>query len=138
MRIYTDGGSRGNPGPAAYGVYIEDDKGNVLCEIGQAIGVATNNVAEYKAVVAAFDWLLKNKNKIGEKEIINFYFDSLLIYSQIIGAYKIKNDVLRRILFSIREKQKQISQEIRYFHIPRELNKKADAQVNKALDIIGE
>lgn len=134
MKIYTDGGSRGNPGPAAYGVYIENDQGKTIAEIGKTIGIATNNVAEYKAVLAAFDWLLENKDTIGDKEIISFYFDSLLVYSQIIGVYRIKNAALRELLFSIREKQAQISKEIRYFHIPREQNTKADMQVNKALD----
>lgn len=134
MKIYTDGGSRGNPGPAAYGVHIEDDLGKTVAEIGKTIGIATNNVAEYSAVVAAFDWLLENKNVLGEKETIYFYFDSQLIYSQIIGVYKIKNETLKKLLYEIREKRTHIPNEIRYIHIPREQNTKADAQVNKALD----
>ena len=134
MRIYTDGGSRGNPGPAALGVYIADDQGNTIAEIGEVIGIATNNVAEYKAVIAAFTWLVANSKQIGESEAITFYLDSLLVCSQIKGLYKVKNAALRELLFAIREKEAHISQDIRYFHVPREQNTKADALVNKALD----
>lgn len=134
MKIFTDGGSRGNPGPAAIGVYIENDHGERLTAIGQTIGIATNNAAEYKAIIAALEWVLSNNQKIATEKTINFYVDSQLAYSQIAGLYRIKNTTLREFVFTIREKEGQIKQEIRYFHIPRELNKKADALVNKALD----
>lgn len=134
MKIFTDGGSRGNPGPAAIGVYIENDHGERLAEIGQTIGIATNNVAEYKAIIAALEWALSNSQKIATEKTITFYVDSQLAYSQITGLYRIKNTTLREFIFAIREMEEKIRQEIRYFHIPRELNKKADALVNKALD----
>lgn len=134
ISIHTDGGSRGNPGPAAIGVFIEDEN-KTLAEIGKRIGEATNNVAEYKAVLEALSWILENKEKIKGSEI-NFFIDSQLIYSQIIGVYKIKNDNLRTILFEIRKKEAEINITINYNHIPREENKKADTLVNMALDNI--
>ncbi len=134
ISIYTDGGSRGNPGPAAIGVYIED-KNKTLAKIGKIIGVATNNVAEYKAVLEALSWVLENREKIKNSQI-NFFMDSQLIYSQIIGVYKIKNENLRTILFEIRKKEAQIDSTINYNYIPREKNKKADTLVNMALDNI--
>lgn len=134
MKIYTDGGSRGNPGQAALGVYIEGENGKTIAEIGKTIGIATNNVAEYSAVIAAFEWVLEHKGKIGKEETITFYFDSLLVYSQIIGTYKVKHPVMRELIGVIREKEAHIANAIRYFHVPREENKKADALVNRALD----
>lgn len=132
--IHTDGGSRGNPGQAAIGVFIEDEN-KTLAKIGKKIGVTTNNVAEYKAVLEALSWILENKDLVkGAK--IKFFIDSQLIYSQIIGTYKIKNENLRVILFEIRKKEAEINSEIIYNHIPREENKKADTLVNMALDNI--
>lgn len=130
--IFTDGGSRGNPGVAAIGVYIKDgDK--VLAKIGKRIGETTNNVAEYSAVLAALNWILENKKTLGECEI-NFSMDSQLIYSQIAGVYKIKNENLRLLLFEIRKKEAEIKSKILYKYIPREQNEEADKLVNMALD----
>lgn len=134
ISIFTDGGSRGNPGPAAIGVYIIDKDKNNIHEFGENIGIATNNVAEYKAVVAALSWLIKNKDLIEKDSNISFFTDSQLIYSQIVGLYKIKDANLRELLFKIREKEAQIKGNIRYFQIPREQNKEADRLVNEALD----
>lgn len=133
LKVYTDGGARGNPGPAAVGVYIIDDNNKVLCKFGQKIGVATNNVAEYKAVVAALSLLLRQKELHGHREI-HIYLDSKLIFSQIIGLFKIKNAALRELLFEVREKEAQLAVQIRYFNIKREQNKEADKLVNMALD----
>lgn len=132
--IYTDGGSRGNPGPSALGVYIEDEHGNELVSIGKNIGITTNNVAEYSAILEAFLWLGQNSKLLQNDTKIYFYMDSLLAYSQIVGLYKIKNNKLREILFKIRELEADLKKEVYYAHIPREKNKKADAMVNLALD----
>ena len=131
--IYTDGGSRGNPGPAALGVHIEDEAGHRLLDIGKKIGDATNNVAEYSAIIEGFSWLLENKKEIGFTEA-HFFMDSQLAYSQLVGLYKVKNDRIRQFMFEIRQKEAQLGIPIFYNHIPREKNIKADAMVNLALD----
>lgn len=131
--IYTDGGSRGNPGPAALGVYIEDGNHAKLAQIGKKIGETTNNVAEYSAITEGLAWLLANKDKIKIEEV-HFYMDSLLAYSQITGLYKVKNSRIRDFIFEIRQKEAEVGVPIYYNHIPREKNKKADLMVNLALD----
>jgi ribonuclease HI len=132
--IFTDGGARGNPGPAAVGVYITDEEKKEIKSIGKKIGHATNNIAEYEAVITALNWLIENKVFIKDCKKINFYLDSQLVYSQISGVFRIKNSELREKLFAIREREAQIQISIHYNLIPREQNEKADFLVNKALD----
>jgi ribonuclease HI len=131
--VFTDGGSRGNPGPAALGVFIQTEDGKELASIGKRLGETTNNVAEYSAIVEAFNWLLDNKLKLAIEEI-HFYMDSQLAYSQLNGLYKIKNPQIREFVFEIRQKEAELGIPITYTHIPREQNKKADFMVNQALD----
>lgn len=132
ITIHTDGGSRGNPGNAAIGVFVEGD-GKVLAGIGKRIGIETNNVAEYKAVIEAFVWLLENK-EIHSISKATFYMDSLLVFSQLTGKYKIKDENIRSMVFTIREKQSELNLPVFWNHIPREKNKDADLLVNRALD----
>lgn len=133
ITIYTDGGARGNPGPAALGVYITNEKNQVLAKIGKYLGEATNNIAEYKAIVEGFNWLIQNKNK--EKiEKVFFFMDSQLAVSQLTGLYKIKNDKIRELVFEIRTKENQLQIPIFYNHITRDKNKQADFLVNLTLD----
>src|SRR4051812_28947130 len=99
LSIYTDGGSRGNPGPSSLGVYIINDKGIVLDEIATFLGITTNNIAEYSAIVAGLNWIVLNKEKMPGLSKINFYMDSQLASSQLNGLYKIKNAKLRELLF---------------------------------------
>ena len=134
LNIFTDGGARGNPGPSAIGVYIEDANNKKISGFGKAIGIATNNVAEYKAVIEALTWIIENKKDLGEDAKINFFLDSRLVCSQIIGIFKVKNPDLRNLLFDVREREAQINFPIYYKHIPREQNAKADYLVNAALD----
>jgi ribonuclease HI len=131
--IFTDGGSRGNPGPAALGVFIQDEDGNELASIGKTLGNTTNNIAEYSAIVEGFNWLLKNKNNFNVKSV-KFYMDSQLACSQLNGLYKVKNPRIREFVFEIRQKEAELGFIITYTHIPREQNKKADFMVNQALD----
>ncbi len=131
--IYTDGGARGNPGPAALGVHITDSQHQVLARIGKYLGYATNNVAEYSAIIEALSWSIENKQKRGIDKI-NVYMDSQLAYSQLVGLYKIKNDKIRELVFEIRKKEQELTVPILYHHVPRERNKQADALVNLALD----
>ncbi len=134
ITIYTDGGSRGNPGPAATGTHIEDQNEKILAEIGKTIGITTNNVAEYKAIIEGLSWVLENKNNLINLKKVNFLMDSNLAAMQLNGIYKIKNPGLRILLFKAREIEAQIKLPITYKHIPREENKKADRLVNIALD----
>lgn len=134
--IYVDGGARGNPGPAAVGVSIQDKEKKQIASIGKKIGKATNNIAEYSAVIEALSWLVENKETADSYNRINFFLDSLLVKSQITGHFKVKNSELREKLFIVRQKEGQIKPLLVYKFVPREENKAADALVNQALDNI--
>lgn len=129
--IHADGGSRGNPGEAAYGFVIYDETRNKLYEEGRRIGKNTNNVAEYSGVVAALKWIrdnAKNTNKV------SFFLDSKLATEQLSGRYKVKNENLRNLFFTAKSIESQLKATISYQHVRRELNKDADKMVNLALD----
>ncbi len=134
LNVFTDGGARGNPGPAAIGVFITDNSGTEIAGFGKKIGVSTNNAAEYKAVVEALAWIMENKEKLSEDVKINFFLDSNLVCSQITGLFKIKKSHLRDLLFQIRQLESEINIPMNYSYIPREKNKEADKYVNLALD----
>ena len=131
--VFTDGGSRGNPGPAALGVYIQDETGKELAKIGKKLGETTNNVAEYSAIVEGFNWLIENKKNVNI-ENASFYMDSKLAYSQLLGFYKVKNERIKKFITQIRKKERELGLPVYYNHILREKNKKADFMVNQALD----
>lgn len=133
IAIFTDGGARGNPGPAALGVFIEDENHKELARIGKRLGETTNNVAEYSAILEGFNWALANKEKM-DIESINFYMDSQLACSQLTGVFKVKNPKIREFVFEIRKIEAEFNIPIFYTHIPREKNSKADFMVNLALD----
>jgi len=134
LHIYTDGGSRGNPGEAALGVYILDSRKQAVASIGKRLGVATNNVAEYSAIVEGLSWVLLNKKNLSGLLKIDLFMDSQLAAAQLNGLYKIKNAKLRDLLFEIKKKEAEIGTPITYTFIPREKNKNADRLVNMALD----
>lgn len=134
LNIYTDGGARGNPGPSAIGVYVENEASTCLAAIGKSIGEGTNNVAEYSAILEGLDWIIENQAKLPKLARVNFFMDSNLAASQLNGIYKVKNPNLRNLLFKIRQKEALIKFPINYSHIRREKNKKADRLVNIALD----
>ena len=129
LNIFTDGGSRGNPGPAGIGVVMFDEKGNIVEEISKCIGNSTNNVAEYLAVIYGLQEAVYRKAKN-----ITINLDSQLVARQLKGEYKVKDDNMRKFcdlalnLFRSFDK-------IEIVEIPREKNKDADALVNKALDL---
>ena len=131
--VFTDGGARGNPGEAAVGVFIKDEDNKTILEVGRKIGFSTNNAAEYMAVLEALNFLINRKDGIKDSTI-NFFLDSELVYSQLTGIYKVKNNDLKKLLFEIRKKEAQLETPIIYKHIRREDNKKADNLVNLALD----
>jgi ribonuclease HI len=130
-RLSTDGGARGNPGPAAYGYVLETDDGTVLAAHGEAIGRATNNVAEYRAVVEG----LRKAVEVGvdELEVVS---DSELIVHQMRGEWKIKNDALR-VLWEEAQGLADRLDKVRYTAVRREHNELADKLVNEALDAAG-
>ena len=126
--IYTDGGSRGNPGPSASGYVIYTSKMLMLKEGGEYLGITTNNQAEYQAVRSA----LEEAKKLGAKKI-SCFMDSLLVVNQLSGIYKVKNRDLWPIYSSIKELLGQFK-EVNIKHIPRKYNEAADAVVNQILD----
>jgi probable phosphoglycerate mutase len=127
-KLSTDGGARGNPGPAAYGYVLEADDGTVLDARGQAIGVATNNVAEYRALVAG---LVKAVELgVDELEVVS---DSELLVRQMTGDYKVKNETLRDLNDEAAALARKLGR-VRYTAVPREHNELADRLVNEALD----
>jgi len=132
--VYTDGGSRGNPGPAALGVVIKDEKGNLIKKYGEALGVKTNNEAEYAAVVSALKKIkaLFGKEKT-KKMVVDMRMDSELVAKQLTGKYKIEVERLFPLFIKIWN-LKMDFKNISYTHVPREQNKEADQMVNEALD----
>lgn len=134
LNVFTDGGARGNPGHSAIGVYITNGNLKKIAGFGKTIGIATNNVAEYKAVIEALTWIIENKKDFAKDTKIYFFLDSKLVCSQIIGIFKVKNADLRNLLLDVRDREAQINFPIFYKYIPREQNTKADALVNAALD----
>ncbi len=130
--IYTDGASRGNPGPSAIGGVICDSKGRVLKEYSEVIEETTNNVAEYKAVIFA---LKKTKALYGKKKDYQVVIrsDSKLLVSQLNGEFKIKDENMQK-LFLVVWNLKVDFKEVVFELVPRERNKKADALANQALD----
>ena len=130
-RLSTDGGARGNPGPAAYGYVLETDDGTVLAAHGEAIGVATNNVAEYRALVEG----LRKAVEVGvdELEVVS---DSELIVHQMRGEWKIKNEALKVLWEEAQELADELAK-VRYTAVRREHNELADRLVNEALDAEG-
>jgi len=131
LKIYTDGGSRGNPGPGAFGVVIKDEKDNILFKEGKKIGKCTNNQAEYQGLIAGLKWLIKNKPKV---ESIDFYLDSRLVVNQMQGNFYFIFLNLRPLWYQAKNLVKKIKPKLNYHHIPREKNFEADEQLNQALD----
>ena len=129
--IYTDGGARGNPGPAGIGAVLYDEKRRVVAEISEYLGVATNNQAEYKALIAAF----KKAVELGATEL-DCYLDSELVVKQLRHEYKVKNKDLAPLFLTLYNLAVNFSQ-INYTHIPRERNKEADKLANQAMDRAG-
>jgi len=132
LNIFCDGGARGNPGPAASSFVIEKN-GVSIFEQAIYLGVATNNIAEYKAVLAAFKWLEKYLETNNVKNI-NFLLDSQLVVNQLNGKYKIKSEKLKQIIYSIKNAESKIKSNISYSFIRRNKNFRADFLVNKKLD----
>ena len=127
-KLSTDGGARGNPGPAAYGYVLEADDGTVLAAHGEKIGIATNNVAEYRALIAGLEKAVELA--VPEVEVVS---DSELLVKQMTGEYRVKNEALRE-LFDEAERLAGRIGSVSYSAVRREHNELADRLVNDALD----
>ena len=127
-RLFTDGGARGNPGPAAYGFVLETEDGTVLAAEGEAIGEATNNVAEYSGLIAGLRKAVELH--VPDIEVVS---DSELMVKQMRGEYKVKNEALRALSLEAARIARQL-QSVEYRHVRRAHNELADKLVNEALD----
>ena len=127
-KLSTDGGARGNPGPAAYGYVLEAEDGTVLDARGETIGVATNNVAEYRALIAGLEKAIELG--IDELEVVS---DSELLVKQMQGEYRVKNEALRELNDEANSLERKLGR-VRYKAVRREHNELADKLVNQALD----
>jgi ribonuclease HI len=127
-KLFTDGGARGNPGPAAFGYVLEAEDGTVLDARGEKIGIATNNVAEYRALLAGLEAALARG--VTELEVVS---DSELVVKQMRGEYKVKNAALRELSVDASRLARELGKVV-YTAVRREHNELADRLVNEALD----
>lgn len=123
----VDGGSRGNPGPAGYGVRIEREDGTVV-ELKESIGIATNNVAEYRGLLAALEWAVEH-----HVEALHVRSDSLLLVKQMLGEYRVKHVGLQPLHQQARGLARRLKR-VTFEHVRRELNAHADRLANEAMD----
>ena len=130
-RLFTDGGARGNPGPAAFAYVLEAEDGTVLDARGEAIGVATNNVAEYRALLAGLEQAVEVG--VDELEVVS---DSELMVKQMRGEYRVKNEALRGLSVEAGRLARRVGN-VTYTAVRREHNILADRLVNEALDAAG-
>lgn len=124
-----DGGSRGNPGPAGYGVRIERDDGTIV-ELKEALGICTNNVAEYRGLIAALTWA--DQHGVGSLHVRS---DSELLVNQMRGEYRVKNAGLLPLVDEARALMRRIGA-VKFEHVRRELNMDADRLANEAMDSV--
>ena len=125
---YSDGGARGNPGPAGYGVVIKDETGKKIAELSQYLGHQTNNFAEYQGLIAALEYAIEHEYKA-----LKLISDSELLVRQIKGIYKVKNSVLR----DLHARAKELTAKLEWFsmeHVLRRKNSEADHLANEAMD----
>ena len=132
FKIYTDGGARGNPGPAA-AAFVVINEGKVYYKKAKFLGKTTNNFAEYWGIILALNWLSKNTKTFQEKEI-SIFVDSQLVARQLAGLYRIKSNKLRPLSLLVKKLEKKILKKVKYEELPRERNRLADALVNKIID----
>ncbi len=128
IRAFTDGGARGNPGPAGYGVRIEREDGTLVTELKGALGRATNNVAEYEGLIAALTWLLAEGHRVAD-----IRSDSELLVKQMRGEYKVKNAGLKPLHEHARSLALRFDR-LRFQHVRRAENAEADRLANLAMD----
>jgi probable phosphoglycerate mutase len=125
---YIDGGARGNPGPAGYGAYIQSPEGTILAELHGALGVATNNVAEYNGLLAALQWAIDHNERR-----VHIRADSELLVRQMRGEYKVRNAGLQPLYVRARLLAAEL-EDVKFEHVRREFNKEADRLSNLGMD----
>lgn len=130
ITAYTDGGARGNPGPAGFGVHILDPDGTTLAELVGPIGHATNNVAEYSGLIAALQWACEH----GHSQV-RVRMDSELVIKQMRGEYKVKHAALQVLHADAKRLMARLGR-VTFEHVRREQNKVADGLSNQAMDIV--
>ncbi|HSL22997.1 MAG TPA: ribonuclease HI family protein [Vicinamibacterales bacterium] len=128
IAAWIDGGARGNPGPAGYGVRIEDAAGQVLAELHGALGLATNNVAEYHGLLAALQWALEH----GERDV-KIHADSELLVKQMRSEYRVKHEGLKPLFLEACALVRRLG-DVRFTHVRREQNADADRLSNLGMD----
>jgi len=129
LHLYTDGGSRGNPGPAGIGMVLKTPEGRVLVKEGRTIGEATNNEAEYRALIEG----LKLVHQYNPQRLLCF-LDSLLVVNQLNGGFKVKKAHLQKLVFEVQRELGHLKNtKVEFKHIPREENAEADGLLNQAL-----
>ena len=128
ITVYIDGGARGNPGPAGYGVRVEDAAGTMIDELYGGLGVATNNVAEYNGLLAALRWAIAH-----DQREVHVRSDSELLVKQMRGEYKVKHPGLQPLYAQARLLVVKLDR-VRFEHVRRELNKEADRLSNLGMD----
>jgi ribonuclease HI len=128
IRAYIDGGARGNPGPAGYGVRIEDANGTLIEELHGGLGIATNNVAEYNGLLAALKWAVHHGHRS-----VEIRADSELLVKQMRGEYRVKNPGLQPLAARARLLIGELA-DVTFRHVRRELNKEADRLSNRGMD----
>lgn len=135
ITIFTDGGARGNPGPAASGVVITGLAGKERLICGKYLGETTNNVAEYSAIILALQTVQKEVGEEAKTTELKFFTDSMLVAKQLAGEYKIKSESLGELITEVKKLTSTFAK-VTFTHIPREANKEADQEVNRILDQI--
>ncbi len=134
ITIYTDGGARGNPGPAGIGAVILDEHKKVLKEISRYIGETTNNIAEYEALIAGLEGAVELFGESIREIPIEVNMDSELLVRQMLGEYKVKHPALKEKFASVENLRNIHGLQLRFAHVRREYNTLADTLVNNAID----
>lgn len=133
LTVHTDGGARGNPGHAAIGVVIVDDQGRECYSYGECIGIQTNNVAEYSALIHALTWVNASKLSLSPT-LVECFLDSMLVVEQMNGKWKVKQPHIVPLVVKVKDLCASIGCLVTFSYVPRAQNSQADALVNQALD----
>lgn len=135
LNIYCDGGSRGNPGPAAGAFVVFDSSNAQVFSLGNYLGVSTNNQAEYSGVLSAMKWIKDHHLSLQSVKKINFYLDSLLVVNQLNGLYRVKDQKIKEIYQEVTVLKNNLAIiDMFFYYIPRSSNSVADLLVNQTLD----
>lgn len=133
LKIYTDGGARGNPGPAGIGVHATAQDSTIF-QLSEYIGETTNNVAEWQALIKALEHIKEKNIQVNQ---LDFYLDSMLVVKQVKREYKVKKPHLQKLFIKAHQLLQELeSTKVSFYHIPRDKNKIADSLANQALDAL--